>query len=322
MEAGGIVKVLVTGGAGFLGRHFIAELQQRPEVTQIVSVDPDPMNVSMDFAKGAHLHVRDDLINFLQGRPAASDEYDLVIHCAAVSPHRVGIDTHKGMLIWNLLLDSSLFDWAMHTQQGRVLYLSSSAIYPAWRQQKTEDKYQENLWEGFVDLNEMIGAPFDDYGWIKWMGEKMACQARQCGLPVTVVRPFSGFGEDQSSDFPFPAIVARARTGDLTVWGPPGQTRDWIHVDDLVKGALAVAESSTEEPVNLCTGIGTEIGDLAKMVWDEAATVGGPPRPEVTYDEDAPTGVFHRVGDPARMLTHYTPQISLEEGIRRALAWA
>jgi nucleoside-diphosphate-sugar epimerase len=98
------------------------------------------------------------------------------------------------------------------------------------------------------------------------------------------------------------------------VWGTGEQVRDWIHVDDLVAGALAVAESGTEDPVNLCTGRGTSFLDLARMMADVAEY-----SPEIKPLADKPTGVAYRVGDPSRMRQFYAPSVRLEDGIRRAL---
>lgn len=334
-------RALVTGGAGFLGRHFIAELRSG-EYGQIVSVDVNPMNVNIDFSLAAHLHVVDDMLNFLEYHPETHEPFDLIIHCAAVSPHRVGIDQNRIMFIQNLLLDSTMFEWAVRTRQGRVLYISSSAIYPAklqmpkwWGTGELMLAAETGVFPGgkvrnYIPLSEDVvyldalagfTPPWDDYGWTKIIGEKMATAARQCGVPVTVVRPFSGYGEDQSTDFPFPAILDRARYGDLTVWGPPGQTRDWIHVDDIVAGALAVAESGTEDPVNLCTGIATELGKLAQEIhWQVCPEDDVCTSSPLLYDETKPAGVFSRVGDPGRMRKYYTPKVTLDEGIRRALA--
>jgi len=139
-------------------------------------------------------------------------------------------------------------------------------------------------------------------------------------VPVTVVRPFSGYGEDQDPSYPFRAIMDRVKALE------PGQplelwcgdcVRDWIHVDDLVAGALAVARSLTEEPVNLCTGRPTSFTELAALALHIAGKAAGT---EIRPNPDAPQGVAYRVGDPARMHRFYRPVVSLEEGIRRALA--
>lgn len=292
------MRALITGSAGFIGRHFSRELESRRwEVW------------GYDITEG------DDFLQKISdGHPWQI--MDLVVHCAYHVGGRASIDGTNTNLFKNLQLDSAMFDWAVRTKQKRVLYFSSSAVYPVTFQQN--DGNQERLSDSlFVN-------PFTadaDYGYAKAVGERMAETARENGVPVTVVRPFSGYSEDQSLDYPFPSILQRARAGDLTVWGPQGQTRDWIHVDDVVRGALAVVESGTTDPVNLCTGVGTEMGELALKVqyalgnYELAVTPG-----KLTYDTSKPTGVFYRVGDPTRMLQYYTPKVSLEEGIRRALS--
>jgi len=279
--------------------------------------------------------------------------FDLIIHAAYHVGGRAAIDGVNTNFAKNLQLDAAMFEWAVRTKQKRVLYFSSSAAYPVVYQTRS---YQEafgalapldnpHKWlsEDDIDLADPaeILAPDANYGWAKLTGERLAEDARRNGLHVSVVRPFSGYGEDQSLDYPFPSIVRRAASGDLSVWGPPGQSRDWIHVDDVVRGALAVVESETTDPVNLCTGVATEMGELAEMVFSMANCSQGIPegceserggwdlcefcddhearQRKPNYLEDKPYGVFYRVGDPTRMLQYYTPRVSLEEGIRRAL---
>jgi nucleoside-diphosphate-sugar epimerase len=228
-----------------------------------------------------------DLVTWLRGDHT---RYDLVVHAAARSPHRAAIDGDPGMHPYNIMLDASLFDWAIRTRQYRVLYLSSCAA---------------------------LDGPVDDYAATKLIGERLAAAARRADVPVTVVRPYSGYGEDQSEDFPFRAIIERARRREdpFDIWGDGQQVRDWIHISDVVNGALAVAASGTEEPVSLCTGIGTSMRDLAEMA---CARIGY--EPPFRFRTDMPAGVGHRVGDPAAMYRYYEPMTPLEIGVKRALA--
>jgi nucleoside-diphosphate-sugar epimerase len=258
-------------------------------------------------------------------RYAQHDTYDLVVHLAYVVGGRAGIDGNRSALAENVRLDSELFRWAVTTKQPHVLYFSSSAAYPIELQSGYADPdlgIPANYRLHEDDCNQYSGLPDADYGWAKLTGERLAANARAQGVTVSVVRPFSGYGSTQSRDYPFTAILERAENGDNTVWGPPGQTRDWIHIDDVVKGALAVADLDAAVlgwcgPVNLCTGVPTEMGALSLKI-QEIAGVRGPRI--VNYLEDKPTGVMYRVGDPTKMLRYYyTPQISLEEGIHRAL---
>lgn len=249
--------------------------------------------------------------------------FDLVVHAAASSPHRAAIDGEPQHFARNLQLDAAMFDWAVRSGQGRVLYLSSSAAYPIRLQtQEWLNAYGPRpLGEHLINLHQWSKtgdwSPDAVYGWAKLTGEMLAKQARAAGLPVTVVRPFSGYGEDQSENFPFRALVERARRREdpFVVWGDGNQVRDWIHISDVIAGMLAVAESGTEEPVNLCTGVGWSMAELAHLACDQADH-----RPKFQYLADKPAGVAYRVGDPERFHQYYKPQVSLAEGVARALA--
>lgn len=286
------MKALVTGSAGFVGRHMVAELQRRGY--SVTGVDPRP----------AMYGWQADMVGWVQ---QDRFRYDLVVHAAAAAPHRAAIDSQPATHIYNQLLDAALFDWAVRTRQGRVLYLSSCAAL---------DRPEPDR----ITLGQIprppVGGP-DDYGLLKLTGERMAQQARAAGLPVTVVRPYSGYGEDQGEDWPFGAFAARARRGDdpFPIWGDGQQVRDWIHIDDVVNGALAVTESGTTEPVSLCTGVGTAMVDVARMLCEAAGY-----EPEFELRGDRPAGVPWRVGDPSTLLKFYTPRVTLDEGVKRAVA--
>jgi nucleoside-diphosphate-sugar epimerase len=250
--------------------------------------------------------------------------YDVVVHCAYHVGGRAAIDGNPSLFALNLELDAQLFSWAVRTGQKRVLYYSSSAAYPIHLQEPSAafygDTYDPNrpwipLTETMADIRN-VRQPDARYGWAKLTGEQLAEAARLADLRVHVVRPFSGYGGDQDLSYPFPAILRRVQDGDLSVWGPPGQYRDWIHVDDVIGASLAIVDQGVDGPTNICSGAGVEMGDLAARM----ARIAGVAVPDtVTYLRDQPTGVMVRVGDPARMLEVYRPTVDLDEGIRRAL---
>lgn len=297
------MKALITGASGFVGRHMYRELA----------------------ARGWSIHG----VDLLSGRDAHSvfrfdkTVYDLVVHAAATAPHRAAIDSKPMNLALDLALDAAMFEWAVRTHQHRVLYLSSSAAYPVRLQTRewAEAHGSRRLEEVHINLTDWgeVGdwSPDAAYGWTKLSGEMMAEAARASGVPVTVVRPFSGYGEEQGVDWPFGAFVARAKAYEdpFTIWGDGEQVRDWIHVSDVVGGALAAVENDVQGPVNLCTGRGTSFNELADMVCKQAGY-----SPDLKHVLDAPQGVAYRVGDPTKLNTFYTPKVTLEDGIARALA--
>jgi len=263
------MRALVTGAAGFIGRHFAAELRARGWTVAATDVRPAPLVAA------------EDMRSWLRWDTA---RYDLVVHAAARSPHRAAIDSAPAMHLENRELDAALFRWAVATGQHRVLYFSSCAA-----------------------LDRTV---LDDYGLTKLAGEQMAAVTRRAGVPVTVVRPFSGYGTDQGEDWPFGAFLARAKRRDdpFVIWGDGRQVRDWVHVDDIVAESLLAVDSGTAAPVSLCTGVGTSMTELATLMCTEAGY-----SPTFAYSGQS-GGSPRRVGVPGFV----RPKISIAEGVARA----
>ena len=296
------MRVLVTGAAGFVGRRVVARLSGH-DVT------------ALDIVDGT------DALPFFR---TDASRFDLVVHAAAVEPHRAAIDkTPLAVGGENLVLDAEMFGWAARTRPGRVVYLSSSAAYPVYLQAAPMPGVRDSMLGRRLAECEIDAyspeRPDAMYGELKLMGERLAAAYRQQDGVVTIIRPFSGYGEDQDDRFPFGAFCARARRKDdpFEIWGDGTQTRDWVHIDDFVGAILAAHEHSVDGPVNICTGRPPSFNDLAAMF---AAVVGY--KPTFQHRLDAPKGVAYRVGDPAAMNEFYTAKVSIEEGVRRALAAA
>jgi nucleoside-diphosphate-sugar epimerase len=292
--ADGAPQALVTGDLGFLGRHFRAELEARGYTVTGLDTKRTSTQDCTAYFRGA--------VNF--GR------WDLVVHAAAVVGGREKIDGSPLETAVNLAIDAEMFRWAAKAKPGRVVYFSSSAAYPVAYQTSTAP-----TWLCEADANGGLDLPPDQvYGWSKVVGEVLAERLRASGVPVTVVRPFSGYGEDQDDTYPFRAFVERARRREdpFPTWCGDC-VRDFIHVDDVVAGTLALADADVTEPVNLCTGRATSFMELAKLV---TAAAGYTPD-SITADPGKPSGVAYRVGDPYRLNKHYVPAVTLEEGIAR-----
>lgn len=300
------MRALVTGSAGFVGRHMVEALTARGYWVQPCDI-ADPR----DFYKR---DCRDlfgnsvSLLKTLECKP----HYDLVVHCAATVGGREGIDFNAAMLAANnLSLDGTMFEWALKTRPGRVVYFSSAAAYPT----SLQDGHSKlRLVES--DCNVFRGLPDETYGWAKLTGELTAQRVRQAGVPVTVVRPFSSYDYDQDDCYPFSTFAHRAARRDdpFDVWGDGTQTRDFIHVDDLVQAILALVEDQVDGPVNLGTGRATSMDDLARLFMREAGY-----EAPIRHLLDKPVGVAHRVCDNSLLRRYFTPRITVEEGVRRAL---
>jgi nucleoside-diphosphate-sugar epimerase len=286
------MKILITGDAGFVGRAFHRALDNKGH--DITGIDIANGIDCRDFFK------KDDT------------KYDVVIHLAAIVGGRATIEGNPLAVATDLAIDSDMFQWAIRTKPKHVVYFSSSAAYPTYLQRLA---YKQSLRENDINLDH-IRTPDLSYGWAKLTGETLARYARNEGLNVTVLRPFSGYGSDQALDYPFPSLIERAKrkADPFDIWGTGEQTRDFIHIDDIV-AATFEAVSNKIKTLNLCTGRATSFIELAEMTMLQAGYLA-----PIRKHPGKPSGVEYRVGNPTKMLEIYTPKITLEEGIARALA--
>lgn len=285
-------SALVTGHRGFVGRNLVPYLE-----------NADIYVTGIDLADG------EDCRGFFR---QSEMQFDYVIHLAAIVGGRRTIDYNPLSVATDLSIDAEMFNWFKRTdQKGKLIYFSSSAAYPVSIQ---NDGYQIKLSEDFINL-EQIENPDMTYGWTKLTGEYLATF-----LPmeqVVIFRPFSGYGEDQDLDYPFPSFIDRAVRKDdpFVIWGDGYQTRDFIHIKDICEAVIKILELDLYGTYNLGTGIPTNFRQLAKLACEAAGYT--PHKFEFRLGE--PTGVQYRVADVTKMQNFYIPKISIEEGVERAI---
>lgn len=302
------MRILITGHKGFVGSHLADALTIRHDFDGSVDDILDRC-LGVKALIGVDLKCGHDCRDFFRTN---REHFDLVFHCAATVGGREGIDYNAAFLAAdNFEIDGAMWRWALDTKPGRIIYFSSAASYPVQVQSIPGYLSQEDhAYPGAA------GEPDESYGWVKLMGEMVAQKVRKAGVKVTIVRPFSSYGADQDLDYPFRQFIERAKRQDapFVVWGDGTQVRDWIHIDDLVAAILALINAEVDGPVNLGTGVGTSMDELAKLCM-AAAGYDAP----IEHLTDKPVGVHYRVCDNTRLLEHYVPRITIAEGVRQAL---
>ena len=344
------LNFLVTGGAGFVGRNLTIDLLKRHHQATVWVIDDLSTGIrpgawpeaslteieagSQDGLRLFALDQYDSRVAFLEsdvmsvflgelGRVPSLfsfklPHFDRVYHFASVVGGRAVIEGDPLAVGIDLAIDSAFFLWAAKVgQPDRILYASSSAAYPVNLQEATGALA---LQESMIDFEKGSMQPDFTYGWSKLTGEYLAqIAAKNYGLSVASVRPFSGYGEYQEPVYPVPAIALRAadRQDPLYVWGTGEQARDFIHIDDCVEAMhLAICKISDGSAVNIGSGQPTSFLELASLFADIVGY-----EPEVTGKAGKPVGVAKRFCDPSEMQQRlsFTPNISIRDGMTRVI---
>jgi nucleoside-diphosphate-sugar epimerase len=301
---------LVTGGAGFIGSHLCRALLERGEAVRVVD----------DFSSGRRERVdsRSDLIEgsiLDEGVLArAMVGVEVVFHLAAMVSVPMSVSDPERCAKINIGGTQNVLEAARRAGVGRVIFASSAAVYGDQPVLPSQESHAP--------------APCSPYAASKAAGE-MLLKAYCACYPMSgaSLRYFNIFGEGQDSSSPYAAVVGRfaeaLRTGaELTLYGDGRQTRDFTHVQNVVRANLLASDLSAPmrgEIFNIGTGVRTSLRELLGLMGEILGVTPrarpGPDRPGDVRDSVADVGV-------ARAVLGYRPVVDLRDGLMRMLSQA
>ncbi|MGP1382186.1 MAG: GDP-L-fucose synthase family protein [Thainema sp.] len=299
-------RILVTGGAGFLGQQVVDQLCQAGAELEKITI---PRSHNTD-------------LRSLESCQRAVDQQDIVVHLAA-HVGGIGLNREKPAELFydNLMMGAQLIHAAYEAGVEKFVCVGTICAYPKF----TPVPFKEDdLWNGYP---EETNAP---YGIAKKaLLVQLEAYRQQYGFNGIYLLPVNLYGLndnfDPGSSHVIPALIHKVHQAQLRgeqqipVWGDGSPTREFLYSEDAARGIVMATQTySAADPVNLGTGEEISIRDLANLICELMDFNG-----ELVWQTDKPNGQPRRCLDTerAKQAFGFTAQVDFREGLRRTIDW-
>lgn len=322
-------RIIITGGAGFIGSHLAKRLLQEGNYVRVIDIKE--RNEYFQQNEYCSEYIQTDLRDAVQVDKALSGKWDELFQMGADMGGAGYIFTgeHDADVMYNsALINLNVAKSASEHKIGRIFYSSSACIYPAYNQ---DDPDNPNCEECSV----YPAAPDSEYGWEKLFSERLyKAFERNYGLTIRIARFHNVFGPQgtwKGGKEKAPAAICRkvseasqfmglkvdAPEPHIDIWGDGKQTRSFLYIDECIEGVIRLMRSDCNKVINIGSDEMISINDLAEMVIRISGKNLG------INHIDGPQGVRGRNSDNTliRQVLNWSPATSLEEGMTKLYNW-
>jgi UDP-glucose 4-epimerase len=302
------MRVLVTGGAGFIGSNLVSELVAREHTVTVLDNLQSGYRQNLDAIEGVTF-IEGDIRNATTVSDAMAGA-EVVFHLAASVGNKRSIDFPIDDAEINVLGTLRVLEAARHHRVRRLVVSSSAGIFG---ELKTLPIREDHPIE-----------PDSPYGCTKLAEEKLALSyAKLYGIGVTCLRYFNVYGPNQRFDAygnVIPIFVFKAlRRERITIFGDGEQTRDFVNVRDVVQANLRAASSDAIGAYNIGSSTAITLNNMVQLLEQAFGCA-----IEKGYDLPRPGDVRHSLADisAARAAFGFAPSVSLDAGLQTYVNWA
>ena len=284
-------SALVIGASGMVGTALMKVLGRSKTYFKIKGVD-----IETDMTIKSNTEIIKD--------------YDHIYHLAGKKGSPQTAKERPADYLPMLQFDANIIEAVGKYKPEWFLYTSSIGVYPPM------EVYEEDkVWHEVPSENDKIP------GYIKRMGE-LGCYAIRATYGyenISIVRPANIYGPNDNfgkNSMVIPALIKKGHEDDvINVWGDGSPTRDFIYCEDVARGMLHMVENKVNDTVNLGSGEGVKISDIAN-------TIGRHFDKEVKYDTTKPNGDMKRLMSMKRANDYgFKPTTTLDDGIQKTIDW-
>jgi UDP-glucose 4-epimerase len=301
------MKVVVTGGCGFIGSHLVEELAEKYEVIVIDDLSSGKVENltstrNVRFVKGSVTN-----LNLLKD---ISKDAECIFHQAAISSVQKSLEDPTRINKANVIGTLNVLIAARDCGINKVIYASSSSVYGDTPElQKRED---------------MNPNPLSPYAVSKLAGEYYCKVFNELyGIKIACLRYFNVYGPKQDPASEYAAVIPRFITRVINnkppiIYGDGKQTRDFIFVKDVVRANILAMEKNAEGIFNIASGKQVSINELAEVI---IKLLGKNLKP--VYTDPRPGDIKHSLADIslAREKLGYEPEYNLRSGLEMTVVW-
>jgi UDP-glucose 4-epimerase len=300
-------KILVTGGAGFIGSNLVKELIENENSVTVLDDFSTGYRVNLDSFPSVNI-IEGDIRN-KSTMKCAMDGIDIVFHLAASVGNKRSIENPIRDADINAIGTLNLLEAARNNDVQKIIVSSSAAIYGELKHYPVSEDHPAE--------------PDSPYGCSKLYKEKLSlAYAKMYNMNIVCLRYFNVYGPNQRYDAygsAIPIFVSNMLNGEpIIIYGDGDQTRDFVHVYDVVQANIKAANTNNiRGAFNVGSGKSVTINQITELILKDN-------KRKVIYEPERMGEIRHSIADisSAHASFNYTPSVQLEQGIEEYIKWA